>query len=296
MPEQDYRHMLIEQRHCIGCIIPFFLSIAGCYIRLPKFWALVESSSLVLFFLESHRAFIMDYSPPPESHNKTWIIIGIIALVLLTSVAVFTIKIMPSQLDISTQTSDVQRWERGVQTSDIALARQHFAFIKQQVTPITEHANAYQLLGRLQLIINRLPDTGSKNNAALASVWFDQASTLAPGEYTNWLYLVDTYIAENAPAEQLNHAMKFALRQGRNEAKAMEILPEHILRHWDKLDEKNKKLSARFFDMAFDTHESALHILNVTQKTNRYDVMLSLIPHRPKYMDILVYYKQHDKG
>jgi hypothetical protein len=129
--------------------------------------------------------------------------------------------------------------------------------------------------------------TGSSVTKSPASQWFEQASELNPGNYHNWVLLVSSYALEKAQPQAFNTAMRHALRQGRNEVLALEILPEYILRHWDILDDKNRILSARFFDSAFNTHEWALHILNVTQKTNQYDVMLSLIPDKPKYLDII---------
>ena len=230
----------------------------------------------------------------PEETNQTkqWLIIGISVLIIAVIGAVSILKFMPSHLDTAKQYADIIRWEEAGQIDDVALAQQHFSFINSKIEYKIEHAHAVQLLGRLQVLLNKAPNIAIEP----ASPWFKKAAELAPSNYTNWLLLVASLVNENASTEEFNHAMKFALRQGRNEELALQILPGYILRHWDELDDKNRKLSARFFDTAFDTHEWAIHILNVTQETNQYDVMLSLIPDRPKYKDILVYYKQKDRG
>lgn len=229
-----------------------------------------------------------------QSNTKQWLIIGILVIITAAIGVLLVLKLMPSQLDITQQQTDLIRWEQAGRIDNISIAQQHFAYLELFAEKKTEHAHAFQLLGRIQTLLNQQPT----NELALkqASHWFEQASELNPGNYHNWLLLVSSYALEEAEPEQFNNAMKHALRQGRNEELALELLPEYILRHWDILDEKNRVLSARFFDSAFETHEWALHILNVTQKTHQYDVMLSLIPDKPKYLDIIAYYKQKDRS
>ncbi len=229
-----------------------------------------------------------------QSNTKQWLLIGTLVIIIAAIGITLVLKLMPSQLDVAQQQADLIRWEQAGKIDDIPLAQQHFAYIHMFAENKVEYAHAFQLLGRIQTLLNK--QASRSVTIEPASQWFEQASTLNPGNYHNWLLLVSSYAAEQAEPEAFNTAMKHALRQGRNEDMALELLPEYILRHWDILDEKNRKLSARFFDSAFETHEWALHILNITQKTHQYDVMLSLIPDKPKYLDIIAYYKQKDRG
>lgn len=230
----------------------------------------------------------------PQANTKQWLLIGTLVVIVSMIGILLVLKLMPNNLDIAQQQADLIRWEQAGRIDNIPVAQQHFAYIALFSEKKTEHAHAFQILGRLQTLLNQ--QASSSVAIEPASQWFEQAAELNPGNYHNWLLLVSSYAIEKAEPEMFNNAMKYALRQGRNEDLALEILPEYILRHWDILDEKNLVLSARFFDSAFETHEWALHILNVTQKTHQYDVMLSLIPDRPKYIDIIQYYKQKDRS
>lgn len=237
----------------------------------------------------------MDY-PQEQTHanTKQWVIIGMLVIIIAAIGILLVLKLMPTHLEIAQQQADLIRWEQTGKIDNIPLAHQHFKYIDQLAEKKAEHAHAFQLLGRIQTLLNQ--QAGSSVTKSPASQWFEQASELNPGNYHNWVLLVSSYALEKAQPQAFNTAMRHALRQGRNEVLALEILPEYILRHWDILDDKNRILSARFFDSAFNTHEWALHILNVTQKTNQYDVMLSLIPDKPKYLDIIKYYKQKDRS
>jgi hypothetical protein len=238
----------------------------------------------------------MEPYPQEQTHSNTkqWILIGTLVIIIAAIGILLVLKLMPSNLDIARQQTDLIRWEQSGQIDNIPLAQQHFAYIEMFAEKKVEHAHAFQLLGRIQTLLNQ--QASSSVAVKPASPLFEQAADLNPGNYQNWLWLVSSYAIEQAEPEVFNTAMKHALRQGRNEDLALELLPEYILRYWDILDDKNRKLSARFFDSAFETHEWALHILSVTQKTHQYDVMLSLIPDKPKYLDIIEYYKQKDRG
>lgn len=66
----------------------------------------------------------------PQANTKQWLLIGILVIITAAIGVLLVLKLMPSQLDITQQQTDLIRWEQAGRIDNISIAQQHFAYLE----------------------------------------------------------------------------------------------------------------------------------------------------------------------